>query len=395
MRYPTSRCVLGLRSSCAGSALLSILLGLAACGSAHAQSTDVFCISSAADLQAKRATIQSVERNGNALDLRFQSGYYDVSAVGATEVLRIQRNHLPDVSVKVHRISGGWNPGCSQQASTQDASSSTVLDARGQKPILSFMQVRGNMFTFPSGSRVSLRIDQLQFADSSGRCLEISHQPSEGYAWAHLDVSIERSRFELCRPVEAVASPVYVRVEGNITLRNSVFVLNRSNTVGAFRIHAVDGTVAVYNNTFRHNEATNAEVGATAYAAGNFVYFQNNLIADGFYFGVMRDLWIHQGAAFVRNNRMLGSIVQGQPDVLVVSGTVTDPPGFINAQSPRLAASSAMRDRGLLTVPAPGYGTVDYEGQPRVQGAAPEIGAFELPPTAAQEVVFANGFELN
>jgi hypothetical protein len=368
------------------------LSGLLVGKDARAQATDVFCISSASHLHSQLPVINNVARRGNALDLRFQSGYYDLGNVGGSTAIQIERNALSSVALRAHRISGGWNPGCTLQSTLQNADTSTVLDARGQKSILTFMQVLGPWSSMDW--RVSLRIDQLHLADSSQACLQVSAQLAQpgSLGSVPLDVVIERSRFELCGTPQALVTPVMVSVEGNVTVRNNVFTHNIGPTA-ALGVTAATGIAAIYNNTLRHNQTVGG-ASSMATLSATTIYFQNNLIADGVYTGAQRDLFLMTGSAFVRNNRLGGTVFQSVPtDVLITSGNTADAPGFINTQSPRLAVNSPMRDRGLAVVPAPGYGPLDWEGHPRSQGAAPEIGAFELAPTAEQEIVLSNGFE--
>jgi hypothetical protein len=372
-------------------ALLTCLFGsILGTSPVHAE---VFCIESAAALNAQLPTINSAARLGTAIDLRFRSGYYDLSTVntGGSVAIHLERNGL-ESPLRVHRISGGWNEGCTQQAALQTAETSSVLDARGQRPLLRFRHRRGPLASGMNWT-VQLRVEQLQFADAQGSCLDVSRETSGSLQLVPLDVTIERSRFELCGAMTFAATPMSVATEGNVTLRNSVFVANRGGAA-AFSLNASNGILAVYNNTLRFNQSAADSFSAMAALSAQTIYFQNNLIADSAYGGSARDVYLQAGSAFVRSNRMTGAIFQFNPsDVLITSGNTTDAPGFLNAQSPRLATNSAMRDRGLVTVPAPGYGPLDWEGQLRLRGTAPEIGAFELPPTAEQEIVFSNGFE--
>lgn len=368
------------------------LLGLVGAGPAMAQ--EVFCISSVESLANQLPTINSSSRIGNAFDIRFQSGYYDLGQLGgAGAAINIERNGMASPT-RVHRLSGGWNAGCTAQAPSQTAQTTTVLDARGQRPLLRFRHRRGPQASGMNWS-VHLRIDQLQLADGNGACVDIARDTSGSLQLTPLDVTIERTRTELCGAMTFQASPMSVVTEGNVTLRNSVFLNNRGGAAG-FSLTAANGTLAVYNNTLRFNQSAADSFSAMAALSAQTIYFQNNLIADPAYGGPSRDLYLVQGSAFVRNNRYTGSVFQANAnDLLITSGNTTDAPGFINVSSPRLAPTSPMRDRGLVAVPAPGYGATDWEGQLRLQGAAPEIGAFELPPTADQEIVFHSGFEPN
>lgn len=369
--------------------LLSVLLGT----SAHAS---VFCLApgTPAQLNAHLNVINNLNELGRELDLRFQSGFYDLSSVGTdSEAFPILRNSdaLPS---RTHRISGGWNAGCTQQAELINTQTSTVLDTAGQKRLLHFRH--GRSPGAGSGS-VSLRIDQLTFRDSAS-CLRVSPDltGNPSHPIRPLDVTIERIRVEQCGSSSDTSPngvPMHINAfEGNLTLRNSVFSANRG-VRGAFA--AITGNIlAVYHNTLRFNRSTSSD-GSILSLSASTIYFQNNLIAESTYAGVERDIQITQGAAFVRNNRYTGALSQGTQDLLITSGNTTVTPGFAQVGfSPDLLPTSLLRDQGLLVVPAPGYGTRDYYGHPRVQGSAPEMGAFELPAPAG-DALFRHGFEAN
>lgn len=355
------------------------------------QAQEIWCVSSAADLAAQLPQINGLSRRGNALDLRFQSGYYDVSAAPTSNVIDITRNATAAPS-RAHRISGGWNVGCTQQAQELTPQTVTALDGRAQRALLRFFHGRGPQSSMDWS--VSLQIDRLHFLDGQD-CISVGNDlPFGGQGTVPLNVTIDRVRLERCGSGEFPGTLSISNNEGAVTVRNSVFAYNRVQT----NMFSVDTrgnpNIAIYNNSFRHNAvAANGLQNLMYLETNGAIYFQNNLIADTVYLGLQRDLYLARGAAFIRNNRMTGLIFQANQDLLITSGNTTDAPGFVNAESLRLASNSLMRDRGLLTVPAPGYGQRDHAGDPRVQGVAPDIGAFELPPVALPDALFKHGFE--
>lgn len=355
------------------------------------QAQEIWCVASAADLAAQLPQINSLSRRGNALDLRFQSGYYEVSTAPTEFAIDINRNASAAPS-RAHRISGGWNVGCTQQAQELTLQTVTALDGRGQRGLLRFFHNRGPQSSMDWS--VSLQIDRLHFLDGQ-QCIGIGNDlPFGAQGTVPLNVTVDRVRLERCGSGPIPGTLSITNNEGAITVRNSVFAYNRAQT----RTLSVDvrnnANIAIYNNSFRHNTvAATTGQSLIRLSTQGAIYFQNNLIADSVHLGLPRDLFLDRGAAFVRNNRMTGLIFQANQDVLITSGNTTEAPGFVDAESLRLAPNSPMRDRGLLTVPAPGYGPRDHAGDPRVQGAAPEIGAFELPPVTLPDALFQHGFE--
>lgn len=357
----------------------------------------VFCLApgTASQLNAQLNAINQLNELGRELDLRFQSGFFDLSGVGTdSEALPILRNSEA-APTRMHRISGGWNAGCTQQAELNTSQTRSVLDTGGAKRLLHFRHGRS---PGASSASVSLRIDQLTLRGSPS-CLRVS--PDLGGNPSHpirpLDVTVERVRIESCGSlVDSSPNGAAMHLnafDGNLTIRNSVFTTNRGNAA-AFR--AIAGNIlAVYHNTLRFNESNSSSDSSMVALSASTIYFQNNLIGESAYGGPARDIHITQGAAFVRNNRYSGSVFQATQDLLITSGNTAVAPGFAAVGfNPDLAPTSPMRDQGLLSVPAPGYGTRDFYGNPRVQGAAPDIGAFELPPLGGDEL-FRNSFEAN
>lgn len=156
-----------------------------------------------------------------------------------------------------------------------------------------------------------------------------------------------------------------------------------------------EGTASIYNNTLRFNRMGAQNFPGTVRVSGSTVRVFNNLFADTDYGGSVlpTDVFISDAAATVRNNR-LGAGVRhiGTGGVIELANTQAIP-GFVNASSPQLAPTSTLRDLGISSAPFPGLGDFDFTGNPRVQGAAVEIGAYELAPLAMPDALFANGFE--
>lgn len=374
-------------------ATLTGMLTLATTAHAGTAPPTVYCVSNVAQLQAALAAIQSTQ---GSFDLRIRSGYYPLTAPGGgtdNYGLRLRKIFRPnDGQVGFNRISGTWNEGCQQRAAVIDGSTTTLIDGQGQT---------GNLIVISDSFTVGnqpqeihdLVIERIQFANgntgNSSSCVRVIPLETRFY---RLDVTIDRLRVELCE-----GTALNSQVGASVTVRNSVFLGNSDPTSPGMSVSAdaSEGVASVYNNTFRFNRMGAKNFPGTIRVSGSTARVFNNLFADGDYGGgiLPTDILILDSAATVRNNR-LGAGVRhiGTGGVIEFANTQAIP-GFANASSPQLAPTSTLRDLGVSPAPFPGLGDVDYAGNPRVQGAAAEIGAFELAPLALPDPIFANGFE--
>lgn len=384
------RCLAGLVATLAG------MLTLATTAHAGTAPPTVYCVSNVAQLQAALAAIQSTQ---GSFDLRIRSGYYPLTPPtgGVSNYgLRLEKIFRPNQGqVGFNRISGTWNEGCQQRATVINGSTSTLIDGQGQT---------GNLLVRSSsligGAQPTdihtLVIERIQFANGNVgtagfSCVRVD---SQGSIFYRLNATFDRLRLELC---EGAALSTLSSVTTTVTVRNSIFLGNSDLTNPGMKIStdASEGVASVYNNTFRFNRMGAENFPGTISVSGSTVRVFNNLFADGDYGGgiLPTDVLIFDSAATVRNNR-LGAGVRhiGTGGVIELANTQAIP-GFANASSPMLAATSPLRDLGFSPAPFPGLGDFDFTGNPRVQGAAVDLGAFELAPLALPDPIFANGFE--
>lgn len=370
-------------------AVLAAVLGFGALSSAPASAV-VYCVGTVDEL---RNAVTAIEQDGgDDFDLRIRSGYYPLTLpAGQPYALRIRRSFFGSIyRTGQHRISGAWNAGCSQQAETLSAATSTLLDGQNQGGILTIQSVSNS---YPTERRQHIAIDRLQFANAgagiNSACLFLNTLQIAGSHYPAVDVTVDRIRAELCD-----GGALRVQIRGQVTVRNSVFLANQSQTYPALSVSGYEASAAVYNNTLRYNRQSADALAAQMQVGGTVTYVYNNIIADGGYSGgIERALRMVGGTAFVRNNRFVGTVTHSTGGAIVQSGNVPVQPGFVGPHNHRLAANSPLRDLGLADPPGNGLGPRDYEGNLRVQGAAPEMGAFELPPIAFPDRIFANGFQ--
>lgn len=355
----------------------------------------VYCVSTVAQLQAALAAIESTP---GSFDLRIRSGYYPLTPPtgGVSNYgLSLEKIFRPNQGqVGFNRISGTWNEGCQQRAAVIDGSTTTLIDGQGQTGNL---LVRSSSLiggAQPTDIR-ELVIERIQFANGNvgtagSSCVRVD---SQGSIFYRINATFDRLRVELC---EGAAISTFGAVTPTVTVRNSVFLGNSAQFHPGMSISADDseGLASVYNNTFRFNRM-GGQSSSTIRVAGANIRVFNNLFADGDYGGgiLPTDILILDSAATVRNNRLGAGIRHiGTGGVIEFANTQAIP-GFANASSPMLAATSPLRDLGFSPAPFPGLGDFDFTGNPRVQGAAVDIGAFELAPLALPDPIFANGFE--
>lgn len=370
--------------------LLAAIVGMPAPAHAGTAPPTVYCVSNVTQLQNALAAIQSTQ---GSFDLRIRSGYYPLTPPGGSNPnygLRLDKIFRPnDGQLGFNRISGTWNEGCQQRAAVIDGTTTTLIDGQGQTGLL---YVVSDSFTVGDqpAEVLDLVIERLQFANGiasvGATCLRVL---SRGERFYRLNVTIDRIRVELCEGPALNAQ----QTGASVVVRNSVFLGNSAQFHPGMSISADDseGFASLYNNTFRFNRMGGIS-SSTVRVSGAQVRIFNNLFADTDYGGASSptDVTVADSAATVRNNR-LGAAVRhiGTGSTIQLSNT-TVTPGFANASGPQLAATSSLRDLGAF---ATELGAHDFAGSPRVQGAAVDIGAYELTPLAPPDAVFANGFE--
>jgi hypothetical protein len=350
-------------------ALITLILALAP--RAHAAN---FCVSTGAQLQAALSTASD---NGVDDTIKLEAGLY----TGGVAVAFAYNNTSDNSSVK---ISGGWLSlgaifPCVSQSFGPTVS---VLSGQGVRPVL---RASGGPGTSGDITVENLTIrDGLSAADAAG--LEVG-----GTGNFSGDLLIDRVDVDSNTATTIGGGGRIGSDGGSVTLRNSLF---RNNRCGAYScavtVFTSFGNPAslrgfVGNNTFVNNRCSagapgtcfgGADVGGSArQAVYNNLFFDN----DG------ADLYLASPNVLVFNNNV--AVIDGDaPSSSGGNKNVRDP-GFVEAasQNYRLEPDSPLREGGTAGY---GSGTLDFDGNPRLNDQQYDIGAFEN-----QNVLFKDGFE--
>lgn len=343
--------------------LLFAAFGLAAAFAPAEAAT--FCVANPAQFQQALTTAAA---NGQSDEIRIRAGVHSATAAtpgGFTYALAITDQQSVDMS-------GGWTDvACTQR--DESATATTLLPAPGARlfdigafggqPTVSIGNLQASFVASPlvgcvvvAGGAMNLRLQRVKISDND------------------------------CGSV--VAGQVN---GGTFTIRNSVFANNRSvdaivRLYGVGDLAASQSTFA--NNTFVGNEVTESGFLVNVRAEpGDVKTIENNVVWNNTMQpinGVMRQFdTVEAAGSQLRHNRlqaMVGAFANG------VGNTAGDP-GFVSAADYRPRAGSPLVDAGVAD-PAGGTTPRDVSGQPRVQGARIDIGAFE-----AEAPLFAAGFE--
>jgi hypothetical protein len=318
-------------------------------------------------LDAALASADAVE------DVRIKTGvyYFNSGAIGYFGVLQGTNKSLV--------ISGGWsgNPGqCTTQAGP---STLTVFWGNNQRQVFG-INASG---TFTG----NLKIENMTFGGgfsnsiSSTACLSLGEQTG-----GVMGIVLDRVWIEGCTSSVNFSNPV-VQVTSSATLvvRNSVFAFNNSGIDAPVILGLKGGTGYVLNNTIAINTSANTSGYAGLFMStsnGATVTMANNLFDGNIATANSRvDVRLTSTGVSLQNNRLTG--LSGTPAAEV--GRTTGSAGF-SGNSYNLSASSTARDAGAFFATLV-QGSLDAEGQRRVQGTAVDLGALEYP------LLFQNGFE--
>lgn len=358
----------------------------------------VHCVGTVQEL---RNAVAATNGSWQAFDLRIRSGYYAFTQDGShTHALRFRRQSYDYTALenRTFRISGAWNAGCTQQAEQITAVNSTVLDGQDLIGVIQFIGLAVNN---PISDLSTVRVDRLQIA--RGRSIHANPMLGRSGCFAYnleggntdankqanFAFEFDRVRMELCE-----YGGLTLANHTGASVRNSYFLGNSGPSGSALVVTSQRAGATIYNNTFRNNVLTGTSHAATVKLLGSpYKYFFNNLIAENSHppGAVMTDL-LADGTTFVRNNRLV-HVVGDLGSIPLLLNNTSAAPGFLNTWNPRLSAGSALRDLGHTAAHHPGVGSLDFDGNARVQGAAVDIGAHELEALAPVDTLFANGFD--
>jgi len=174
---------------------------------------------------------------------------------------------------------------------------------------------------------------------------------------------------------------------GNVTLVNNIITGNTSEQYGGGGVYASSsantgaaGTITMTNNTITENSATDvgggASLDASSYSGADGLIFCYNNIVWGNTAPVGADIYVYSAGHTTAANNDATDITVGGGDYDISS--INLDPLFVGGGDYHLQPTSPCIDKGLNS--APGIPVTDFEGDPRVIGAAPDIGADEYVP---------------
>lgn len=350
--------------STTASANILVLVVLAACvlgGAATTARAAVFCPSSTNQLIADLAAALANDENDQ---IRIVAGTYNLTSTLFANTTRAEELV----------ISGGWNANC-----TVRNGGDTVLDGGSQK----------NILYLSANSEATLVVRFITFANGKA---DGSNGSPNGAILAATNgrMFIENNWFVANKGNgQSGVGAVYMNCGGLCSLRNNVFIGNSAAAAGAARVYSshVGTTPYAYvsGNTFIANTSTGA-VGALYVSSyqGKLVV-RNNILWNN----TGGDLGGLLGLTTLLNNDIGVNVASGMPQADSAGNLSVNPgfaPGFLNLH---LAPASPLVNAGVDENISgnDGIGDYDLDGNPRWQGAHPDIGAFET------DVLLRNGFD--
>jgi hypothetical protein len=317
----------------------------------------VWCVSTAADLQAKLLLAQA---NGEDDMIKLVRGTY---AVGTGPFIF----HSTETFGLV--INGGFDAGCTQTA--QDPRL-TILDG-GNAHAVFHGEIAGNL---------ALRYMTMQNGrndGSAGGGIQILGTGTDSSVV--LGINILRNNAS-----DYAACVGYIDVEGTVHVNGNLIVGNSTPAAGGLSIDAgASALIYVTNNTIANNTTGNATAGFVYVPGSNTAspnaYFSNNIMWDNV---AGSDVQFF-GTGIQFNNNDIGVIAGFQ--TAGSSANLSADPGFASATDFHLAATSPLLGIGLLA-PTGGLPNIDLEGHPRTFGGLVDLGAYER-----GDEIFAYGFE--
>ena len=338
-------------------ALVRFLFAIAAMSAGLPAGAHVWCVSTAADLQAKLLLAQA---NGEDDTIKLVRGTY---AVG-TDAFHFQSTESFGLV-----INGGFDAGCAQTA--QDPRL-TILDGGGVHAV----------FRSQSAGNLALRYLTLQngrFDGGAGGGIQIFGTGPDSSVVLGINILRNNvSNFATCVG--------FIQVEGTVHVNGNLIVGNTTPAAGGLSIDAgANALIYVTNNTIANNTTGNATAGFLYVPGSNNTapdaYFSNNI------------MWNNVAGSDVQ---FFGPGIQfNNNDIAVINGFQTAGSGanlsvdpvFASSSDFHLAATSPLLGIGLLA-PAGGLPNVDLEGHPRTFGALVDLGAYER-----GDEIFADGLE--
>jgi len=204
------------------------------------------------------------------------------------------------------------------------------------------------------------------------------------------DILLDRFQIKHCYAPNSVQGAGYLSNDGgSLTLRNTVVADGQALINGGLEIY----TSAAGITYLSHLSITGATSTGPSSSISGLHIFVND--ANSLTFLSNSVVWGNDPDAGVNDIELYGSntflsnvhygTLNGMPAANTAPGT--GDPGFQGANDPQLSGSSVLIDSGIAN-PLGGAGTLDVDGKPRVNGVAPDVGAYEV------DYLFRANFEL-
>lgn len=307
-----------------------------------------FCVGTVEELNA--AIVAGQLNHGVTDDYRLRSGTYLITSSITVYAFDAQGA----------TFSGGWNASCTAQDFTPGE---TVVDGHGTTALFDIRE--------PGSPPVRFGLDHLTLR--GGNATDANVVAIYGQ---NATVVVANCIFDENVVAGATRALLAIRTGKPIDVLDNAFVGN----VFADRAIDIDLYAAVQSDTalrrvLGNTIAFNQSSGGTAIRSGHLATIANNLTWAN---GTTQDVDALAGSVVTGNALQHGAIPPGNISV--------DPQ--LVPDSWKLRTTSPLRDAGTGTAVTGAVSTHDLDGEPRVRGAAIEIGADELGPA-----LFADGFE--
>lgn len=371
LRSSSAPAIVSKSAGCWHKRAVTVIGTLLACAQAHAA---LFCVDNATQLRNAISAVSGATGAGSN-EIRIQGGVYDVS-IGASGAyaLNLTLNTTPLA------ISGGWNTGCTQRFLSGDT---TLVQGNSSVRVMSVIAL--------ANSNAELNIDGLTFGNAStsssdvASCLRIETDVNAG-----ADINIDRTGFTNCRVSGGGTGPALevISRSGTVRVRSSVVVSNAS-PLGAVMLRSLGGNIHFNGNTVAHNDDAGAAGGPVGVqinqpTTGGSIWLSNNILWGNGSAGAS-DLFVGLNAVVFMNSNVIGTFGGDLEDV-VEQNTLAGNPGFTSTNGVLLSSGSIARNSGAAAIVG-GNTSLDFGGQPRIQGGRIDRGAYEF------SELFSNGFE--
>lgn len=339
--------------------------------------------------QLSTALTEANASTDTAFIIRVRTGTY--GAAQAFEAFRL----IADVPDQVIELSGGWSGnGGTCQTRTNDPSQTVLVGTAIRTTLTIGLGDGANSGSVVHVHGLTLRNPAGYNPAESAACLS-------GVNVYNGEMRVERLHLEQCVSTASGIPAMSFLNHGSaagqalLTIRNVSLRDNSARTNSGM-------VVATYNNSVSRlsqlsittSQTTDVSItvgGLHLSGYGNSTtYVSNSVVWGNDPDPGARDIMIY--GVGIHFNRMHYGFLDALPGSTLASNNTpsTGDPGFVGIGNARLRADSILIDSGIVNPPG-GTGSLDADGNTRVQGGFVDVGAFEATPHSDR--IFANDFE--